>query len=300
MPTLPSPSPLPPLPFIKMHGLGNDYVYVDAFTHPPQILGDLPILACTLSDRHFGVGADGLILVCPPDAPEDAHAKMRMFNADGSESEMCGNGIRCVCKYLHDHPPPSFASAPADVPNPLRIQTGAGTLTLDYTLDDDNQVNQVTVDMGTPILDLPSIPVDADRLDDQLAGAIFVSMGNPHAVLYVDDPQVDLAQPELGARLEHHPAFPNRINIHFVRVRSRSEVEVYHWERGSGPTLACGTGACAVAVAGILTGRTDSQITAHLPGGPLTLEWKNFTLQNSTQSPSTGGHALSGRGVKSS
>ena len=258
-----------PLPFTKLHGLGNDYVYIDGFAHD---VPDPAALAVKIADRHFGVGGDGLILALPPEAGVDAHARMRMFNADGSEGEMCGNGIRCVCKLVHDH---GLGAAPTA--RPMRIQTGNGVLSLDYTLDANDRVDQVTVDMGVPVLEFPAIPVDASKIDGDLDGFLFVGMGNPHAVVFVNqhgDDGADLARPERGATLERHAAFPNRINVHFVRVRSRTEVDVYHWERGSGATLACGTGACAVAVAGVRAGLTDRAITAHLPGGPLKLDWR--------------------------
>lgn len=258
--------------FIKMHGLGNDYVYVDGFTHK---IDDPAALAVQIADRHFGVGGDGLILAMHPEPGVEADARMRMFNADGSESEMCGNGIRCVCKLVHDHNLGGYRDRLSDssLQGAMRIQTGNGVLSLSYTLDADDKVETVAVDMGVPILDLPKIPVDESKLDARLKNAVFVSMGNPHAVIYIEDDS-DLTQPGLGAELEDHPAFPNRMNVHFVRVKSRSEVEVYHWERGSGATLACGTGACAVCVAGVLSGRTDRTLTAHLPGGPLKLHWE--------------------------
>ncbi len=261
--------------FIKMHGAGNDYVYVDCFNQPTP---DAAALAPAVSDRHKGIGADGIILVLPPDDGVDAHARMRMFNADGSESEMCGNGVRCVCKMVHDH------QLVADVPNPMKVQTGAGVLSLAYELDDQGKVAQVTVDMGEPILEPDDVPVSPDRmvptgqaqtfmLDSVNLKSTFVSMGNPHAVIYVDaiDPDHHL---QLGQRLEYHEAFPNRMNLHFVQQQSEDEVSVLHWERGSGPTLACGTGACAVGVAGVLTGKTSRTITTHLPGGDLTIEWR--------------------------
>lgn len=262
---------MPAMRFTKMHGIGNDYVYVNGFE---QTVGDPAALARTISDRHTGVGGDGLILILPP-SDSDAHARMRMFNADGSEAQMCGNGIRCVAKYVIDHGLSDAA--------PLRVQTGAGTLCLDYTTNGDGRVESVTVDMGRPILDPPKVPVDPDkltatdqpqtfRLDDRLT-ATFVSMGNPHAVIYHDKVEgLDLWR--LGSELEHHPAFPQRMNVHFVQVHGPGEVAVQHWERGSGATLACGTGACAVAVAGVLTGRTERAILAHLPGGDLTLQWR--------------------------
>lgn len=255
--------------FIKMHGIGNDYVYINAFEHP---VDDPVALAPRISDRHFGVGGDGLILVQPPTteaAAQGAKVRMRMFNADGSEAEMCGNGVRCVCKLAYDHEvTPGIREH-----NPMLVETGNGVLSLAYHLDETGRVGVVTVDMGPPIVDLPKVPVDESKLDEQLSRAIHVSMGNPHAVFYVEDGS-DLVRPELGAELEIHPAYPKRMNIHFVRVESPREVTVYHWERGSGATLACGTGACAVAVAGVLSERTERQITAHLPGGDLVLQWR--------------------------
>jgi len=251
--------------FIKMTGLGNDYVYVSCFDqtveHPAR-------LAQVVSNRNFGIGSDGLILVLPAEEGVDAHARMRMFNADGSESEMCGNGIRCVCKLAHDR---GLTNA-----RPMRIQTGNGVLSLEYTLDTDGKVDMVTVDMGEPILDLPKIPVDESKIDAALDGATFVSMGNPHVMLYHDDvAALDLAS--IGPAMEHHPAFPRRINAHWVQVHSDNEVTMRTWERGSGITLACGTGACAVCVAGVLTGKSGRDITAHLPGGDLQLRWDEPT-----------------------
>ncbi len=248
--------------FTKMHGIGNDYVYVNGFE---ETVDDPASLARVIADRHTGVGGDGLILVLPPAPGVNAHVRMRMFNADGSEAEMCGNGLRCVCKLAHDR---GICTA-----NPMRIKTGNGVLTLDYTTNGDGKVDQVTVDMGEPILDLPDIPVDEAQFDDRLAGATFVSMGNPHVVLYVDDVAA-IELEKIGPELEHHAAFPNRMNIHFVQVHSRDEVTMRTWERGSGITLACGTGASAVCVAGVLTDRTARNILAHLPGGDLTLQWR--------------------------
>jgi diaminopimelate epimerase len=275
--------------FVKMHGVGNDYVYVDGFA---QTIDDPAALARAVSDRHFGIGSDGLILVLPPEPGVDADARMRMFNADGSESEMCGNGVRCVCKFVHDR---GLSTA-----NPMRVQTGRGVLSLRYTVGDDGKVGLVTVDMGEPILDMANIPaaipgfapgdrlinapinrfvqwpadvaaewIDACGFDARLT---CVSMGNPHAVFYCNDvARIDVAK--IGPTLENHPMFPRRINVHFVQVHAPGEVTVVHWERGSGATLACGTGACAVCVAGALTGRTQRSITAHLPGGDLQLNW---------------------------
>jgi diaminopimelate epimerase len=257
--------------FTKMHGIGNDYVYVDGFSTP---VADPAALAVAVSDRHFGVGSDGLILVLPSKA---ADVRMRMFNADGSEAEMCGNGVRCVAKYAFDH---GLSKS-----NPMTVETGNGVLTLQLQVDG-GKVETVTVDMGQPILDLPAIPVDREKV--VAAGehrytlavpklgrsfeAVFVSMGNPHATIFVDDVDaIDLEK--VGPLIEHHPAFPRRINAHFVQVISPAEVKMRTWERGSGITLACGTGACAVAVSGALTGRTGRSVLVHLPGGDLQLEW---------------------------
>lgn len=256
-----------------MHGIGNDYIYVNAFQ---EHVADPADLSRRIADRHFGVGADGLILICPPTDPAAADVAMRMFNADGSESEMCGNGVRCVCKYAHDY---GLSNA-----NPMRIETGRGVLTLQYTFDSAGKVDEVTVDMGEPILDLPAIPVDPAQLlvsDEVLHTidalgieyqAVFVSMGNPHAVIFTDNiAGVNLTLE--GPALERHPAFPKRANIHFVHIHSPGEITMRTWERGSGVTMACGTGASAVCVAGVLTEQTHREIIAHLPGGDLKLKW---------------------------
>jgi len=255
--------------FTKMHGLGNDYVYVDCFA---ETVDDPRRLAIAISDRHFGVGADGLILVMP--STEAADVRMRMFNADGSEAQMCGNGVRCVAKYAHDH---GHTAA-----NPMRVQTAAGIKTIDLQLGPDGKVAAATVDMGKPILDPERIPVltrQARAVDVTIKTAsralqmTCVSMGNPHAVFFVDDvASVPLAQ--LGPEIETNPIFPERVNVHFVQVHSPAEVTVRTWERGSGITLACGTGASAVCVAGVQTHRTARKILAHLPGGDLGLEWR--------------------------
>ncbi len=263
--------------FTKMHGIGNDYIYVNG---SEESVNDPAALARAMADRRRGIGADGLILIQPPEPGVDAAVRMRMFNADGSESAMCGNGIRCVCKYAHDH---GLSKA-----QPMRIQTGTGVLTLEYTIGGDGTVDQVTVDMGEPVLLLGDVPVDRRHLaggdgpiyrisvDEQTFEAVFVSIGNPHAVIYVDDAEVvDLQR--LGPKLETHPAFPNRMNVHFVRVADPNEVFMRTWERGSGATLACGSGACAVCVAGLITGRTDRRLLAHLPGGDLDIRWDERT-----------------------
>jgi diaminopimelate epimerase len=259
--------------FTKMHGIGNDYVYVNGFA---EKVADPAGVARVISDRHFGIGSDGLILIEPSDR---ADVRMRMFNADGSESEMCGNGVRCVAKYAFDH---GLSKS-----NPMRVETGRGVLTLALSVDG-GKVRQVTVNMGEPILALAKIPVDAEKVvrtkreheyqlsvlkGNELIPMVFVSMGNPHATTFVDDVKnIDLAK--IGPEIEHHPAFPRRINAHFVQVISRGEVIMRTWERGSGITMACGTGACAVAVAGVLTGWNDRKVLAHLSGGDLNLEWR--------------------------
>lgn len=250
-----------------MHGLGNDYVYVSLFDQ--ALPGEPEAIARSVSDRHFGIGGDGLILIAPS---ERADARMRMFNADGSEGEMCGNGVRCVAKYIHDH---GIARKPR-----VTVETGRGVLTLDVEVEA-GRARRVRVDMGPPILDGPAIPttlpgappIDAPlEVDGHEYRVTAVSMGNPHAVIYVPDVAAFPVE-TLGPKFERHPAFPRRVNAHFVEVLSPDEVRVRTWERGSGITLACGTGACAVCVAGVLTGRTARRLLAHLPGGDLELEW---------------------------
>ncbi len=265
--------------FTKMHGLGNDYVYVSTFTEAPP--ADPAALSVRVSDRHFGIGSDGLILITPSVV---ADARMRMFNADGSESEMCGNGLRCVAKYVHDH---GIAVKPR-----LTLETGRGVLTVDLEVRN-GKAERVRVNMGAPILAAarvpttlpgdpvvdvpliempPNLPVGwaaACGLDPRMT---CVSMGNPHVVIYCGD-VAEVPLDLVGPVLENAAVFPNRINVHFVQVHSPGEATVRTWERGSGVTLACGTGACAVAVAGVLTGRTGRTLLAHLPGGDLELEW---------------------------
>ncbi|REJ89645.1 MAG: diaminopimelate epimerase [Planctomycetota bacterium] len=253
--------------FTKMHGAGNDYVYVNCFEE--RLPGDVAQLARDVSDRHRGIGGDGLILIRPS---ERADARMQMFNADGSEAEMCGNGVRCVARYVYDH---GIARKPE-----LTIETGAGLLTLQLDVDG-GKVSQVTVNMGQPILAHDQIPTTLEGdppvgVPLDVAGRTLevtcVSMGNPHCVTFVDE-ITDEQVLGLGPLVERHPAFPRRVNAEFVRVDARDEVTMRVWERGSGETQACGTGACAVAVAGVLNDLTQRRILAHLPGGDLTLEW---------------------------
>jgi diaminopimelate epimerase len=251
--------------FTKMQGCGNDYIYVDCFQEKPP--RDAAGLSRAISDRHFGVGSDGLILICPS---ERADARMRMFNADGSESEMCGNGVRCVAKYIYEH---GIARK-----SPLTIETGRGILTLEIFAEA-GKVRSVRVDMGEPILQaeripttLPGNPPTNVALPQHGLTVTCVSMGNPHCVTYVDE-LTDALVLGVGPQVERDPVFPKRVNVEFVKVNRPDEVSVRVWERGSGETLACGTGACAVAVAGVVTGRTQRKVTAHLPGGDLQLYW---------------------------
>lgn len=252
--------------FIKMHGIGNDYVYVDGFR---ETVKDPEALAVRMSDRHFGVGGDGLILILPSEA---ADARMRMFNADGSEAQMCGNGIRCVAKYVYEA---GIARKPE-----LTIETLAGNLRLQL-LTTAGMVDKVRVNMGAPRLRRQDIPMlgDGERvLGETLAVAdreftvTCVSMGNPHCVIYVDD-VANFPVTHYGPLLEHHPQFPQRTNVEWLQWMNRREIRQRTWERGSGETLACGTGACAATVASVLNGQTDRTVTVHLLGGDLEIEW---------------------------
>ncbi len=253
--------------FTKMQGAGNDYIYVNCFEE--TVPDDLADLARTISDRHKGIGADGLILIRPSDK---ADARMQMFNADGSEAEMCGNGVRCVAKYVYDH---GIATN-----DELRIETGNGVLALQLE-GANGKVDQVRVNMGRPILKsaempttLPGDPPINAKLD--VAGreldVTCVSMGNPHCVTFVDELNDDWVL-GVGPQIERHAAFPNRVNAEFLQVVSPTEFIMRVWERGSGETQACGTGACASAVAGVLAGLTERKVLAHLLGGDLRLQW---------------------------
>jgi diaminopimelate epimerase len=258
--------------FTKMQGAGNDYIYVDCFAAP--VPNNVPELARRISDRRFGVGGDGLILICPS---KRADAEMRMFNADGSAAEMCGNGIRCVAKYVYDH-----EICRRDT---LQIESGGNVRTLDL-MTSAGKVTQVRVGMGPPILTPAEVPTTLrsaagrDRPVVDVAVSVggrdfqvtCVSMGNPHCVTFVDELTDDWVL-GIGPKLELDSHFPKRVNCEFVKVLNRSEVRQRTWERGSGETLACGTGACAVGVAGALTGRTDRNLVVHLPGGDLAIEW---------------------------
>ena len=266
--------------FTKMHGSGNDYVYVNCFE---EKINNPSKLAQVVSDRHRGIGCDGLILIA---RSEKADVRMRMFNADGSEAEMCGNGVRCLAKYSYEHklaqPGPVF-----EVPGQkafaasLKIETGKGIVTVGLQTDKNNKVQEVCVNMGEPILTASDIPVKlkADMVIDEPIEVLghqllmtCVSMGNPHAVFFCDD--VGLIELEkLGPAIENHKLFANRTNVHFVQVDKKNEFTMRTWERGSGITLACGTGACASLVAGVLTNQSSRISTGHLPGGDLQLNW---------------------------
>lgn len=263
------------LRFTKMHGISNDYVYISTFDQPEQ---DWEKLAIRLSDRRTGVGGDGIILVCPSDI---ADAKMRIFNADGSEGMMCGNGIRCVGKFVYDK-----GLVPADKTT-VTIDTLSGVKTLELTVKD-GKAQSARVDMGAAILTPADIPVryDGDRMIDApllVDGKVWkvtaVSMGNPHCVTFVDD--VDgLELEKIGPHFERHPAFPERVNTEFVKVIDDHTLRMRVWERGSGETWACGTGACATVVAACENGycKKGEDVTVHLRGGDLIIRYTDETV----------------------
>lgn len=252
--------------FTKMHGLGNDYVYVNCFE---EKIDNPPAVARFVSDRHFGIGSDGLIMINPS---KTADFEMEMYNADGSRGEMCGNGIRCVAKYVYDYGLTDKTQ--------ISVETLGGIKYLDLTVED-GKVSLVKVDMGKPELEADLIPIISEReqvidepieVDGKEYHMTGVSVGNPHAVIYVDDVKgLDLEK--IGPKFENHERFPKRINTEFVHCIDRQTVEMRVWERGSGETLACGTGACAVAVSSILNNLTDTQVTVKLLGGDLQIEW---------------------------
>ena len=258
--------------FTKMHGCGNDYVYVDCTEH---MLANPSAAAIAVSDRHFGVGGDGLILICPSDK---ADFRMAMYNADGSEGSMCGNGIRCVAKFVYDKGLTDKTT--------LNIETKAGIKTLELTVED-GKVSLVQVNMGMPDFRAEAVPVvglgrEVPGLGEGVVGQTVtvagkpwtmtcLSMGNPHAVVWVDD-VASLPLEQIGPAFEHAPYFPDRVNTEFVQVLNDHEINMRVWERGSGETLACGTGACASVAACYLNGRTGTQVMVHLRGGDLAVE----------------------------
>ncbi|MEA5070468.1 MAG: diaminopimelate epimerase [Petrimonas sp.] len=254
--------------FTKMHGTGNDYIYINGFVENIENLSELSL---RLSDRHKGIGSDGLVVILPS---EDCDFKMRMFNSDGSESEMCGNASRCIGKYVYEKGLTDKTE--------ITLETLAGVKVLKLWLNEEKRVEKVTVDMGAPVLDASSIPAAFKQSpvikcllpvsDDTTYEVTSVSMGNPHAVLFMDKiDELDL--PEIGPVVEHSPYFPNRTNTEFVEVVSDRWLKMRVWERGAGETLACGTGACAAVVAGVLNGLVGRSATVQLRGGDLEIEW---------------------------
>lgn len=252
--------------FTKMHGLGNDYVYVNGFK---ELVPNASETAVRVSDRHFGIGSDGLILINPSKV---ADFEMEMYNADGSRAEMCGNGIRCVGKYVYDYGLTDKTS--------ISVETLAGVKHLDLIVEG-GKVVLVKVDMGSPVLEADEIPIVSEKeqvVNEQIAvdGTVYymtgVSMGNPHVVVYIDDVDgLDIGR--IGPEFESHECFPKRINTEFCKVIDSKTVQMRVWERGSGETLACGTGACAVAVASVLNGFTEDEVTIQLLGGDLQIQW---------------------------
>ena len=256
--------------FTKMHGIGNDYIYIDCFKEK-FTADDAKKYSSMLSNRHYSIGADGVILIMPSD---NADVRMRMFNADGSESEMCGNGVRCVAKYAYDKG--------ISKNNPMKIETLRGILEAKLFIKD-SEVDSVEINMDSPIFDGLKIPTTIDKnpiidepinIDGKIYNFTAVSMGNPHAVIFLDDiDNIDINY--IGSYIENNNIFPNRTNVEFVKIISRGEVRQRTWERGSGETLACGTGASAVCAAGFISGRTDNIILNHLLGGDLILRYEN-------------------------
>lgn len=252
--------------FTKMHGCGNDYVYVNCFKEKVENPGEVSV---KISDRHFGIGSDGLILICPS---EIADFKMRMFNSDGSEGAMCGNGVRCVAKYVYDYglTDKTFVS----------LETKAGIKYLDITVED-GKATMIKVDMGAPITKPADIPAISDKeiivdepieVDGKEYRVTCVSMGNPHAVLFVEDTKtVDIEN--IGPKLEHHKMFPDRANIEFIQVVDRNHIKMRVWERGAGETLACGTGTCASVYACILNGLTEDSVDVEVLGGTIHIDY---------------------------
>ena len=253
--------------FTKMQGIGNDYVYVNCLQ---ETIENPSELAKKISDRHYGVGSDGLIMINPSDK---ADFEMEMYNADGSRGEMCGNGIRCVAKYLYDYGLTDKTS--------ISVETLAGIKYLDLTVED-GKVVLVKVDMGKPMLRPEEVPVVSEKeevidepitVDGQEYRMTCVSMGNPHAVVFIDQDVKEFPLETVGVKFENHERFPKRVNTEFVNVLDRHTAQMRVWERGSGETLACGTGACAVAVACALNGLTEDEVTVKLLGGDLQIKW---------------------------
>lgn len=252
--------------FTKMHGLGNDYIYINAFEEEIENPEELSL---KISDRHFGIGSDGIVLIMPS---KTSDFRMRMFNSDGSEAEMCGNASRCVAKYVYD-----FGLTNKEE---ITLETLAGVKILKMQLND-GKVDKVTVNMGQPIIKAKDIPVihskeevidEALNIEGKEYRITCVSMGNPHCITYVDE-VASFNLEEVGPKIENHEMFPKRINAEFAEIVDRKNINMRVWERGSGETLACGTGACATLVASVLNDYTDRKATLHLLGGDLEIEW---------------------------
>ncbi len=260
------------LKFKKLQGIGNDFIIIDSREEKLEEI-NLKELAISMCDRHFGIGADGLLIIWPS---EKAAVKMQIFNPDGTEPEMCGNGIRCFAKYIFDQ------TKPEERKEILSVETKAGIKVIAYLLEND-EMQGMEVDMGIPILKRSKIPMLGDEKEKVLNEALevegktfqinAVSMGNPHCVIFVDDLEtIDLEK--IGPQIETHPIFPQSTNVEFVKINNRQDISVKVWERGAGITLACGTGACACCVAGILNKLLDTKVLVHLPGGDLEIEWE--------------------------
>lgn len=267
--------------FTKMHGIGNDYVYVNCFK---EQVANPERVAKFVSDRHFGVGSDGLILIKPSEA---ADFEMAMYNADGSRGEMCGNGIRCVGKYVYDY----GLTNKTDV----KIETLAGIKDLNLTVEN-KKVSTVTVNMGAPELSPEKIPVDAKgpravniplEVDGSTYQMTCISMGNPHCVIFMEEDVRELDLEKIGPSFERHPRFPKRVNTEFANILDRNTLRMRVWERGSGETLACGTGACATAAAAILNGAAEQEVTVKLLGGDLTIRWQGGSSPIYMEGPAT-------------
>lgn len=255
--------------FTKMHGIGNDYIYVNCFEEQIENPSEFAIF---YSDRHKGIGADGLVMILPSTYSD---FRMRMFNADGSESEMCGNASRCIGKYVYDN----GMTTKTDI----TLETLAGVKNLKLFIGDDNLVNYVTVDMGEPILEASRIPTTISNIINEPVSfnttlnynITCVSMGNPHTVIFTKN-IADLNLPTIGSIIENADIFPRRTNVEFIEVLSKEKLNMRVWERGSGETMACGTGACAAAVAGVLNGLSSRKVTVQLLGGELVIDWNAF------------------------
>ncbi len=256
--------------FTKMHGLGNDYIFINCFEENLDNVS-LKELAVNMSKYHYGIGSDGIILILPPESKENDF-KYRIFNSDGSEAEMCGNGIRCAAKYVYEHNLTKKTK--------LRFETKAGIIIPELILKND-KVLDIRVDMGEPVLEREKIPMKGPigkvinedlNVDNKTLKITCVSMGNPHCIIFTKDTQFKGFEP-LGKAIETHDSFPNKTNVEFIQVLNRKEIIMRVWERSEGETLACGTGACASAVACVLNKKTDRMITVHLKGGDLKIEW---------------------------